>query len=266
MIDLCLQHAGQIYREERLRTTPALPRTPDPRSVKQKMVSPAPLPRKMISTRLPGTVPVRVVPLALTSASGTRPPHSGSVPHSKKIQTSPGCILLGITPCTAMVLVCGFLARGNEGHTVVMVVINSLTMLVLYGPSGGFLLGVGRRPVMSCRPAERLTFAFNIYELSEGPKEIEIGLLEHKLTISLAPEPKYTRNRRDNICRQISPAGYQSLLDARTADRHVNGLNPPGVFGLCGMIIVLLHLSHIPICGTSLKANSSQIICLIYFR
>ena len=55
-----------------------------------------------------------------------------------------GCILLGIAPCTAMVLVWGFLARGNDGHTLVMVAINSLVMLFLFGPLGGFLLGVGR--------------------------------------------------------------------------------------------------------------------------
>lgn len=30
-----------------------------------------------------------------------------------------------------MVLVWGFLARGNDGHTLVMVAINSLTMLML---------------------------------------------------------------------------------------------------------------------------------------
>jgi len=58
-----------------------------------------------------------------------------------------GAILLGIAPCTAMVLVWGYLARGNSGHTLVMVAINSLTMLVLYGVLGGFLLGVGRLPV-----------------------------------------------------------------------------------------------------------------------
>lgn len=58
-----------------------------------------------------------------------------------------GCILLGIAPCTAMVLVWGFLSRGNDGLTLVMVAINSLTMLVLYGVLGGFLLGVGRLPV-----------------------------------------------------------------------------------------------------------------------
>jgi len=58
-----------------------------------------------------------------------------------------GCILLGIAPCTAMVLVWGFLSKGNDGHTLVMVAINSLAMLFLFGPLGGFLLGVGRLPV-----------------------------------------------------------------------------------------------------------------------
>jgi len=70
-----------------------------------------------------------------------------------------GCILLGIAPCTAMVLVWGFLARGNDGHTLVMVAINSLTMLFLYGPLGGFLLGVGRLPI----PWQALLLSIGIY-------------------------------------------------------------------------------------------------------
>ncbi len=70
-----------------------------------------------------------------------------------------GCILLGIAPCTAMVLVWGYLARGNDGHTLVMVAINSLSMLVLYGPLGGFLLGVGKLPV----PWQALLLSIAIY-------------------------------------------------------------------------------------------------------
>jgi ACR3 family arsenite transporter len=70
-----------------------------------------------------------------------------------------GCILLGIAPCTAMVLVWGYLAKGNDGHTLVMVAINSLTMLVLYGPLGGFLLGVGKLPV----PWQALLLSIGIY-------------------------------------------------------------------------------------------------------
>lgn len=58
-----------------------------------------------------------------------------------------GCILLGIAPCTAMVLIWGHLARGNDGHTLVMVAINSLTMLFFYAPLGGWLLGVNKMPI-----------------------------------------------------------------------------------------------------------------------
>ncbi|MFH1407057.1 MAG: bile acid:sodium symporter, partial [Candidatus Omnitrophota bacterium] len=58
-----------------------------------------------------------------------------------------GCILLGVAPCTAMVLVWGHLAKGNDGHTLVMVAINSLTMLFLYAPLGGWLLGVNKMPI-----------------------------------------------------------------------------------------------------------------------
>ena len=70
-----------------------------------------------------------------------------------------GCILLGIAPCTAMVLVWGYLSHGNDGLTLVMVAINSLTMLLLYGVLGGFLLGVGRLPV----PWQALLLSIGIY-------------------------------------------------------------------------------------------------------
>ncbi|CAB1082562.1 Arsenical-resistance protein ACR3 [Olavius algarvensis Delta 1 endosymbiont] len=70
-----------------------------------------------------------------------------------------GCILLGIAPCTAMVLVWGYLSRGNDGLTLVMVATNSLTMLLLYGVLGGFLLGVGRLPV----PWQALLLSIGIY-------------------------------------------------------------------------------------------------------
>ena len=48
-----------------------------------------------------------------------------------------GCILLGVAPCTAMVLVWGYLARGNDGLTLVMVAVNSLMAMV-----GGTLVAV----------------------------------------------------------------------------------------------------------------------------
>jgi len=70
-----------------------------------------------------------------------------------------GTILLGIAPCTAMVLMWGYLAKGNQGHTLVMVAINSLTMLALYGLLGGWLLDVNKMPV----PWEALLLSIAIY-------------------------------------------------------------------------------------------------------
>jgi len=70
-----------------------------------------------------------------------------------------GAILLGIAPCTAMVLVWSWLAKGNMGHTLVMVAINSLTMLFLYAPLGGFLLGENKMPI----PWETILLSVMIY-------------------------------------------------------------------------------------------------------
>ena len=70
-----------------------------------------------------------------------------------------GTILLGIAPCTAMVLMWGHLSRGNDGLTLVMVAINSLMMLLLYGPLGGLLLNVNSMPV----PWQTMVISVSIY-------------------------------------------------------------------------------------------------------
>lgn len=70
-----------------------------------------------------------------------------------------GTILLGIAPCTAMVLMWGYLARGNDALTLVMVAINSLLMLLLYGPLGGLLLNVNAMPV----PWETMLLSVSVY-------------------------------------------------------------------------------------------------------
>lgn len=70
-----------------------------------------------------------------------------------------GTILLGIAPCTAMVLMWSYLAKGNDGLTLVMVAINSLVMLFLYGPLGSLLLGINSMPV----PWQTMLFSVTIY-------------------------------------------------------------------------------------------------------
>jgi len=70
-----------------------------------------------------------------------------------------GTILLGIAPCTAMVLMWGYLSKGNDGLTLVMVAVNSLMMLLLYGPLGGLLLNVNSMPV----PWKTMLLSVSIY-------------------------------------------------------------------------------------------------------
>ena len=101
------------------------------------------------------------LPVGATHGAGTVVLHEGAKMLEVPLWRSylAGCILLGVAPCTAMVLVWGYLARGNDGLTLVMVAINSLTMLVLYGVLGGFLLGLGRLPV----PWQALLLSIGIY-------------------------------------------------------------------------------------------------------
>jgi len=111
-----------------------------------------------------------------------------------------GCILLGIAPCTAMVLVWGYLARGNDGHTLVMVAINSLTMLVLYGVLGGFLLGIGKLPV----PWEALLLSIAVYVALP----LVAGFLSRKWLIAAKGEDWF----REKFLHYLTPVTIAALL------------------------------------------------------
>jgi len=111
-----------------------------------------------------------------------------------------GNILLGIAPCTAMVLVWGFLAKGNAGHTLVMVAINSLTMLLLYGPLGGFLLGVGRLPV----PWQALLLSISIYVALP----LVAGYFSRKWIIKVKGEKWF----KENFLHLLTPVSIVALL------------------------------------------------------
>ena len=111
-----------------------------------------------------------------------------------------GCILLGIAPCTAMVLVWGYLARGNDAHTLVMVAINSLTMLVLYGPLGGFMLGVGRLPI----PWQALLLSISIYVALP----LVAGFFSRKLIIKTKGEEWF----REKFLHLLTPVSIIALL------------------------------------------------------
>lgn len=54
-----------------------------------------------------------------------------------------GAVILGGSPCTAMVFVWSHLTKGNPAYTVVQVATNDLIILFAYAPTVAFLLGIG---------------------------------------------------------------------------------------------------------------------------
>ena len=58
-----------------------------------------------------------------------------------------GVILLGLSPCTAMVMWWMFLAKGDMAQGLINTSINALLMLFLYAPLAGLYLGVSSIPV-----------------------------------------------------------------------------------------------------------------------
>jgi ACR3 family arsenite transporter len=58
-----------------------------------------------------------------------------------------GVILLGLSPCTAMVMWWMFLAKGDMAQGLINTAINALLMLGLYAPLAGLYLGVSGIPV-----------------------------------------------------------------------------------------------------------------------
>ncbi len=58
-----------------------------------------------------------------------------------------GVILLGLSPCTAMVMWWMFLAKGDMAQGLINTAINALLMLILYAPLAAFYLGVSNIPV-----------------------------------------------------------------------------------------------------------------------
>jgi len=56
-------------------------------------------------------------------------------------------ILLGSSPCTAMVLVWGSLAEGNQEQNIINTTLNTITIMVLYAPVVSLLTGIQNIPI-----------------------------------------------------------------------------------------------------------------------
>jgi len=111
-----------------------------------------------------------------------------------------GTILLGIAPCTAMVLMWGYLSYSNQGHTLVMVAVNSLAMLFLYAPLGKWLLSANDLTV----PWETIVLSVLIY--------VGLPLLAGVLSRYWIFHNKGRRWFEEKFLQYLSPVAIAALL------------------------------------------------------
>ena len=111
-----------------------------------------------------------------------------------------GAILLGIAPCTAMVLMWGYLSYSNQGHTLVMVAVNSLAMVFLYAPLGKWLLSANNLTV----PWETIVLSVLIY--------VGLPLLAGVLSRYWIFHNKGRRWFEEKFLQYLSPVAIAALL------------------------------------------------------
>ena len=84
-------------------------------------------------------------------------------------------ILLGSSPCTAMVLVWGALASGNQEQNVITTSLNTITIMVLYTPIVSLLTGIQNIPI------DRFLLLLSVFVFIGVP--LVLGYVSRKLLI-----------------------------------------------------------------------------------
>jgi ACR3 family arsenite transporter len=84
-------------------------------------------------------------------------------------------ILLGSSPCTAMVLIWGSMAEGNQEQNVLNTSLNTITILILYVPVVGLLTGIQNIEI------DRLLLAISVILFIGVP--LLLGIISKKLLI-----------------------------------------------------------------------------------
>jgi len=100
-------------------------------------------------------------------------------------------ILLGSSPCTAMVLVWGKLAEGNQEQNVVNTSLNTVTIMVLYVPIVSLLTGIQNIPI------DRVLLAISTFVFIGIP--LILGIVSKRVLIRAKGEPWFENTYRPTV-------------------------------------------------------------------
>ncbi|PNS38756.1 ACR3 family arsenite efflux transporter [Mesotoga sp. B105.6.4] len=112
-----------------------------------------------------------------------------------------GMVLLGLAPCTAMVLVWTYLAKGNINYALIQVAINDLVILFLFAPMGKLLIGVS-----TGFPVPFSTIFWSVFFYVAIP--LFLALLTRRMVI----KKKSERYLNENVIKRFDPFTKIGLL------------------------------------------------------
>ena len=142
-------------------------------------------------------------------------------------------ILLGSSPCTAMVLVWGKLAEGNQEQNAITTSVNTLTILVLYVPIVTLLTGLQNIPI------DRWALVFSALIFIGLP--MLIGIISKKLVIQSRGEEWFHKTYRPMVGRIAIAALLMTLVVLFSLNGQVLLHN----FDLLGLVSVPLLLGFL---------------------
>jgi ACR3 family arsenite transporter len=149
-------------------------------------------------------------------------------------------ILLGSSPCTAMVLVWGKLAEGNQEQNVVNTSLNTITVMFLYVPVVALLTGIQDIPI------DRVALAISALVFIGLP--LVIGIISKRLITKFKGEDWFHNKFRP----VVGTVAIVALLMTLVVLFSLNGKVLIGNFNLLGIITVPLLVHFVIVLGYNL--------------
>ncbi|MGY5858143.1 MAG: ACR3 family arsenite efflux transporter [Candidatus Thorarchaeota archaeon] len=97
-------------------------------------------------------------------------------------------ILLSSSPCTAMVLVWGYLAEGNQEQNVVNTTLNTATILILFAPLVAIFTGISNIPI------DRLLLVISVFVFIGVP--LVLGIVSRRVLVNSKGEEWFQKKYR----------------------------------------------------------------------
>ena len=151
-------------------------------------------------------------------------------------QLAVAVILLGSSPCTAMVLVWGKLAEGNQEQNVINTSLNTVTITVLYVPIVSLLTGIQGIPI------DRLLLAISVFVFIGIP--LVLGILSKRMLTRAKGESWFEHTYRPVVEKIAIAALLMTLivlfsLSGQVLIDHFDALLLVSVPLLLGFVIVV---------------------------